>query len=71
MKGALGTFADEAVSMEITDMLGQTVYKKSVVAYGGKINEQIQISNTLANGVYLLNLKSDSGNRLFHFVIEQ
>ncbi len=71
VKGTMGTTLDEQVSLEITDMLGQTIYKSTVLARNGKLNEHIQISNTLANGVYLLNLKSDSGDIVFHFVIEQ
>jgi hypothetical protein len=71
VKGSLGTIGDEGVLLEITDMLGQTVYKKTVLVRGGKINEQIQLSDALANGVYLLSLKSESDNKVFHFVIEK
>ena len=71
IKGAMGTNVDEPASLEITDMLGQEVYKKEVAIHNGRINEQIQLSASLANGVYLLNLKSGSDIRVFHFVIEQ
>jgi len=71
VKGSLGTTLDEEVTLEITNMLGQVVYKNKVMAQGGMINEQVQLSNTLANGMYLLNVRSGSETSVFHFVIEQ
>lgn len=68
VKGAVGT-ADEQVSMEVTDMLGQTVYKTQVKAANGIIDEQIRLSNSLANGVYMLNIRAQSGSKIFHVVI--
>jgi hypothetical protein len=70
VKGSVGNI-DEEVSMEISNMLGQVVYKNKVMAQGGNINEQVQLGNTLANGMYLLNLRSGTETRVFHFVVEQ
>jgi len=58
------------VDMKITDMLGQVVYEKKITGQRS-INEQIQLRNTLANGMYLLNVRSDRENLVFHFVIEK
>ena len=71
VKGTLGTVADEDVSLEITDMLGQVVYKSSVIARSGNIDEKIQLNSSIANGMYLLSLHSASANNVFHIVIEQ
>ena len=71
VKGTLGVTADEEVSLEITDMLGQVIYKNKVTAYGGNINEQIRLNRNIANGMYLMNLRSESANKVFHIVIEQ
>ncbi len=71
VKGSLGTTADEEVELEITDMLGQAVYKTKVTATGGMLNEQIHLGNTLANGMYLLNVRTATQNNVFHFVMEQ
>jgi len=68
--GFLGTQTDEDVSMEITDILGQVVYKKKVTAQNGRLNEKIILANT-ANGMYILTLHSDIENRVFHIVVEQ
>jgi hypothetical protein len=59
------------VSIEITDMLGQVVYRKTVMAKSGVMNEQVSLSKELANGMYILNLHSDSDNRVFHIVVEK
>ena len=71
IKGTLETLVDQQVSIEITDMLGQVIYKDNVAIQNGKINEQIRLDNTLANGMYLLNLNSETYNKVFHFVIER
>ncbi len=68
LKGSMATAED--VDVKITDMLGQVVYEKRISGQK-KINEQIQLSNMLANGMYLLNVKSDTENMVFHFVIEK
>ena len=71
IKGSLGTTLDAAVSLEITDMLGQMVYKSNVMTQGGNINERIQLNKNIANGMYILNLRSEAGNNVFHIVVEQ
>jgi glycine rich protein/type IX secretion system substrate protein/Big-like domain-containing protein len=70
VKGSVGT-ADEQVSLEVTNMLGQVVYSSKVMVQGGNLNEQIQLGNNLANGMYLLNVRSAGGTAVFHFVVEQ
>jgi hypothetical protein len=71
VRGTLGVQVDEEVSLEITDMIGQVVYKNKVLIKACKINEQIQLGGNPANGMYLLNLRSATDNKVFHFVIEQ
>ena len=71
VKGTLGSKNDEEVTLEVTNMLGQTVYTGKVMTRGGNINEHIKLSNTLANGMYLLNLRSGNALSVFHMVIEQ
>ncbi len=71
IKGNIGTIADQEVSLEVTNMLGQVVYTTKVIARNGDINEVIRLSNTLANGMYILNMHTETGNQVFHMVIEQ
>jgi uncharacterized protein YjdB len=70
VKGSLGTATVE-VSLEITNMLGQVVYTNKVMAVNGNINERIQLGKSIANGMYLLNVRSSVGNNIYHVVIGQ
>ena len=72
IKGSLaGLSTDEEVSLEITDMLGQVVYRDKLTAHNGKLNDRIVLGKAVANGMYMLNLRSGMGNEVFHIVIEQ
>lgn len=71
ISGRLATTTDEIVSLEVTDLLGQTVYKANTVAKNGRIGEQVQLISTLANGMYLLNIRTGADNQVFRFIIEK
>ncbi len=49
VKGTLGTTADEEVTLEMTDLVGQVIYTSKVVAHGGNINEKVQVGGNIAN----------------------
>ena len=70
ISGSLGVNSDEVVSLEITNMLGQVIYKQNTATQNGNLNEQISLSNTLANGMYMLNVISGTNHKVFHFVIK-
>jgi len=71
VKGSFGTNNDEEVSLELTDLLGQVVYKNKVLAKGGNIDTRVTLSNTLANGMYILSVRSETTTNVFHVVVEQ
>ena len=71
VKATLGVLTDEDVNMEITDMLGQIVYRNTARAVNGELNEQIRLSGLLANGSYILNVNSEHISKVFHFVLAQ
>lgn len=68
--GSLGTVNNEQVALEITNMLGQVVYKNNVTATAGSIDEKIQLQN-VASGMYILNVHSAKEHRVFHIVIDK
>ena len=70
VKGMLVEGNQDAV-IEITDILGQVVYKQAVTATNGNIDQKISLISTLANGMYMLNLRSGNENKTFHFMIEK
>ncbi len=71
LRGSIGTLVDESTSIEITNMLGQVVYTNQIVASGGNINEPIVLGSELANGIYILNVHSENGTRIFRFVLDK
>jgi len=71
VKGNLGTTTDEEVALEVVNMVGQVLFSNKVTAQNGNIDERIELNNALANGMYMLNLRSATQNSVFHFVIEQ
>jgi hypothetical protein len=71
LKGTTGNTASEELQLDITNMLGQTVHNQVLQTKSGKLNEQITISGQLANGMYILSLRSASGVKVFHMVVEQ
>jgi uncharacterized protein YjdB len=70
VRGTLGTTLDQDVSLELTDMTGRLVFRDNVVATAGHINAQVRLSS-IASGMYLLNVRSQSANKVFHVVVAQ
>jgi hypothetical protein len=71
VSGTLGSAADADLTLEITNMLGQVVYSGTAKARGGNLNERVQLSSGLANGMYLLNISNGNDRKVFHFVLKQ
>jgi hypothetical protein len=71
LKGKLGTANDEALAIEVADMLGRTVYTGTVIAQNGMVNERISLGGSLAAGTYLLNVRSANERTTVRFVIEK
>lgn len=70
LKGTWNGVGD-AVTVEITNMLGQVIYTRAVDIKGGAINERIELNNELSNGMYILNLHSANDTKVFHLVVER
>lgn len=70
VRGTLKSTVDQQVALEITDMLGREVYSSNVLAVGGAINTQLDPGD-IANGLYLLHLRSGADNEIFKFVVEK
>lgn len=70
VKGSSAAWHDADVSLEVTDVLGQVVYRKSVVPRNGGINEQVALDKAIPNGMYLLHVKSGAGNSVVRVVVQ-
>ncbi|MBX2907812.1 MAG: Ig-like domain-containing protein [Taibaiella sp.] len=69
--GTIGNKASEVVNLEVTDMLGQVVYRGQTTTKGGELNASVQLTGNLANGMYMLNVSNGSERKVFHFVLKQ
>ncbi len=65
------TAGNEEITLEILNMVGQVVHKQTLTTHNGVLKEAVQVSGAVANGMYLLNLKSQATSRLLHIVIVQ
>jgi len=71
IKGSLGVSYNGNIAVELTNMLGQVVHTETIVANNGQVNQQIQLPNSISNGMYLLNLKNGGDTKVFHIVVEK
>lgn len=69
--GTTGVLVDEVANVEVTNVIGQVIYRSKINVQRGNISEQIQLNGTLPNGTYMLNLKTKNASKVFHFVIRQ
>ena len=70
IKGSTATGVDEELAIELTDVLGQVVFTHQVMAAKGIVNETIS-AGTLANGMYVLGIRSANEYKVVHVVIAQ
>jgi hypothetical protein len=70
-----GAFADQATSttiqVEIVDMLGKVLYSDAVKVENGEINTTISLDDNIANGIYLLRLKSEGSSKVMKFSLDR
>ena len=71
VRGNLGLSSNEDMTLEVTNMLGQVVYTGHTEAKNGEFNEQVKLNGILANGSYVLSVRSQHMSKIFHFVLEQ
>jgi hypothetical protein len=64
VKGTLSMVSGEA-TIEVTNMLGQVVYRSKATVRNSSIEEHITLDNTLANGMYLLNVRTGDNSKVF------
>ena len=69
VRGRVAT--DALITYQVTDMTGQIIYTSVSTAKNGLFNERIKLSNTLANGAYLLDIKTGNQHQVLHFIVAQ
>jgi hypothetical protein len=63
-----GTLSENKVQIDIVDKAGRSIYKSEATAPDGKLNHRINLSNGLAQGIYLLRVTSGSEVFVLRFV---
>ena len=69
ISGYTGSTGAEDMQLTITNMLGQVVHKQNLTVTNGNVNADVILSNTLANGMYLLNMSTGSHIGTIHFTV--
>ncbi len=70
IKGALVT-SDDELTIKVTNMLGQVVYRRNASINNGSVNETITLNQSVAAGVYMVNITSTGVNAVFHVVVNK
>ena len=65
--GNTGVASNEEVTAEVTNMLGQVVYTVRFNTTDGAIEQAVDLGDNLANGMYILNLRSEHLSKTVHF----
>lgn len=71
IKGSVTGVASGVVSVDVTDMLGQTVYTGSAQVRSGVVDQRVQLDGALANGMYMVTLRTDGTSKVFHLMLQQ
>jgi len=71
VRGSVGGKVSGEVPVDITNMLGQVVYRGSLHVSNGMVDAQVLMDGSLANGMYMLTLHLNEGKQTLHFVMEQ
>ena len=70
IEGSLGTTGDAQVSIEVTDMVGHTLYTGKATAVNGSLHQHISLGTSPASGTYILSVRSATSYNVFHVVVE-
>ena len=67
----LANAATTNVVIEITNMLGQVVYKENAPVIGGKVSKVILLDKANANGVYHVSITSADEHVVYNMVVNR
>jgi hypothetical protein len=71
VKGAVNIAEGTELSMVITNMLGEIIYRENVIVKNGSIDVPVLMDRVPANGMYLLNIRSNGTSKTINFIVEQ
>jgi hypothetical protein len=59
------------VEIEVTDVLGKTIYSEKVNVDNGNLNTRIALGSEIANGVYLVRVKNNDISEVIRFTLNR
>lgn len=62
--------SNEPTLLEVTNMLGQVVYRDNVKTVNGKFAANVALERTVANGIYILSVTSGGNRRMLPFTVK-
>jgi uncharacterized protein YjdB len=71
ISGSLTNTANEQVSISVTNVLGQAIYKATALAHNGEINEHIKLPATITGGIYLVKITPGGNQGVFRIVVDK
>ena len=69
IEGWLGNSGKEEAAVEITNVLGQVVCSSRLTIIDRKVDSGVRLGKLLAKGVYFLNLRTTTWQKVLRFVI--
>jgi len=71
VKASLNSPGNESIELVVMNIMGQVIYKKTIIPQAGNINEQVILNSDLPGGVYLLKTESPMGSNSIHFILRK
>ncbi|HXS35951.1 MAG TPA: T9SS type A sorting domain-containing protein [Flavipsychrobacter sp.] len=71
IKGAIQNSTNDKTSIEIVNIVGQTIYNDIALSQNGIINKRIDLSSNIPNGLYVLRLKTGENHIIMRFTLQR
>jgi hypothetical protein len=68
LTGTVAGNVNDAIDVDVTNVLGQVIYTGTAQVINGKINKEIKLGTDLPAGSYMLRVNSGTQTEIFHFV---
>ncbi len=71
ISGSISAPEGKKIQVEVINMLGQIIYKDAILIEDNNINKQVQLSNNVPNGVYIVRIKNDEATKTVRFTLNR
>jgi hypothetical protein len=71
LQGTLENLNGKNVKIEVTDILGKTIYTDKYTVNNGDVRKKVVLGNSVPNGVYLIKVSGDNVNQTIRFTLNR